>query len=135
MKKIIKYIGIALSSLIIIAIILLVIAMKFSGKEIYLACTGEFSYENIVEKNKTIYLELVEYRKFVKLWNKSSDGDLRVDFDPFGNYYNKIKLDGNSVLIYRNDNLLGEFSKLTKSIILVDELESFKGKCREIDKI
>ena len=111
---------------------ILVVVVNFSETKTVLSCNGEF-----VNGEQThignLYVSLNEYRWWVGLWGKGSDGNMHVEM-PEGHllYFDSVEELGPVWQVYKSDSereLMGSYSKLSKSLKLATPAGFFEGTC------
>lgn len=118
---------------IFIFIIVVVLVVNFSETKQNLICSGTITKEGVSE-DSTIYLELSDYRPWVKLWN-DSEGYINLEIpNEWVEYYSYIKREGHQLQIYETypeKTLKGNLSTLSKSlsIDLGSPFGFFEGSC------
>ncbi|MBU1180259.1 hypothetical protein KJ885_04910 [Patescibacteria group bacterium] len=133
-KKIVSIIILIIITLILGAVSLFFIVVKFSAVETRFKCSGEISY-----KGKTystdVYIKVNEWRWWVGLWS-DSDGDVALEIpNTIHERYNHVEEVGEVLHIYRGyPNLRGQFSKLSKTLAIdIPFFGFFDGTCKKAD--
>ena len=132
-KKLLKYIGIPIFTL----IVLFLIVVNFSAVESSFKCSGQLSLDGNTQ-SKTIYMKLTQYRPWVGLWSDSS-GSVNLEIpNEWVEYYEHVEEVGDQYQIfetYPQKTLKGNFSLLSKTLAI--DLESpfgfFDGLCVAAD--
>lgn len=124
-KKLLKYVGLPMFALIVIYLIV----VNFSATESNFKCTGQISLNGDTQ-SKTVYIKLTQYRSWVGLWSDSK-GNVRLEIpNEAVIYYSRINKTGDMFQIYRSGELAGNFSKISKSLMIqADDFGIFDGSC------
>lgn len=111
-----------------VGIAVLVVIFNFSAKETRFECTGTLNAGGNPDQ-RTIYIKLNEYRPWVHLWT-DADGDLTFEVpNQFYGYYTPIRITGDHLRIFDGENIAGNFSRLSKAIMLKVHTGYFEGTC------
>lgn len=123
----------ALLALLIISSLVLVIVFNFSEMPSKYACNGVFSSGEDSVKGE-IFVKLNQYRFWVALWSHNkSDGSFHIEIpNELVDYYSKILGIGEQIQIYENDSIVGNFSKLSKTLAIKTPKGFFDGKCTKL---
>jgi hypothetical protein len=106
-----------------ILVLFIIILFNYSEKKYTYYCKEESLSENI-----DLSMELTEYRWWI-FWG-NSDGYMNVEIPNKKNdYFEKLEINGDNILIYKNNVIVGIFSRLTDYLYLESDYLSFDGKC------
>jgi hypothetical protein len=125
-KKIIKYLG--------LGIVILIMAVMFISTQSYKTkyeCTGKSSGE--YGDYSKLYLELEEYLSWLDI---KSYGNIVFEIPGIINYvsYRHIEKNGHMLKIYPaySEPIKGDFSLLSKRLVLDTHFGIFRGTCKEL---
>lgn len=131
--NLLKYLG----ALAVIALLLFVFVVNFSTIESRFQCLGEISSKDGSHPS-TVYLELEEYRWWVKLWSES-DAAIRIEIpNTYVDYFGNVKKTGNQYQVFdTSKSFKGNFSILSKTLAIrlpvKLKTDFFDGTCKKID--
>jgi hypothetical protein len=101
----------------------LIILFNYSEKKYTYSCEQESSGKNI-----ELSMKLTEYRWWI-FWS-DSDGYMNVEIpNKKIDYFEKIEVNGDNILVYKNKGIVGRFSRLTNYLYIESDYLSFDGKC------
>ena len=124
-----KFIGYFILAL----VLLLSIVVGYSSVESRFECSGEMTFDSI-SKPSTIHIKLNEYRWWVNLWSES-DGDFYLEIpNVLVKFYDRvIDLDPQIQILGHQKEIKGNFSKLSKTLILDTSVGFFDGTCNRLN--
>jgi len=112
-----------LIGLAVFIIIALIILFNYSEKKYTYSCEQES-----VNGNIELSMKLTEYKWWI-FWG-NSDGYMNVEIpNKKIDYFEKLEINGDNILIYKSGNITGRFSKLTNYLYLESDYMPFDGKC------
>ena len=116
-----------------ILLALIIYILNFSVTYYRYECNGTIQ-KNGVEENQTVFLKLGVLAFHTKLW-ADSDGSLWIELpNQWVDSYTDLDKVGDSYQIYSYENALkGNFSTLSKTIMLDTNFGFYDGKCSEIE--
>lgn len=124
----IKYLGVS----VIAGLFLVVVIANYSSAEFGFECSGKLSSTQ-QSLPTTIYIKLEEYRGWVGLWSESA-GNLRLEIpNQWVEYYDRLAEVGDQVQIFRDQDLKGNFSSLSRTLALSTPEGFFDGVCKRND--
>lgn len=119
------------AGLVVAALALFLLVVKFSAVEMVYACKGTITESND-KKDGEVYIRLTDYRFWVGLWNKS-DGALWVEAPGSTvGYFSHLRKTGDLYTISESPEkpFAGDFSSLSRRLDLrVTSYLSFEGSC------
>ena len=116
----------------IVAVLLFLLAAKFSVVESRYACAGEAT-RNGQPRPTTVYLKVDEYRWWVGLWNDSDASILLEVPNEWFEHYSRVDDDGDRLTFYDGGQPKGLWSKLSGALTLdIPTVGIFAGTCKAL---